>query len=340
MQNTCKHARLVATGLHRTPCTSQRAHADASVATRRGWRLVAAYSLVVALAVPALAQLTPTDIDALRAEAEREGWSFTVGENQATQYALEDLCGLVMPPGWEDRPAPPETTGGRSMPSSFDWRDYDGCTPIRNQASCGSCWAFAAIGAVECAIKISDGGDVDLSEQWLVSCCDEAGDCGGGWHTTAFDYLQCFGERLDQCGDFGGVMEADFPYQAWNMPCGCPYLHPYCPGFMGRGRAPGRDAQGGNLRAWPGGDDGARQRGVPRVYRRHLRRLWLRPAQTTRFVLVGWNDDDGRVDHAQLVGARLGRGRVYAHHLQLQQHRLQQRLRRLQLIRLQRQRPA
>jgi len=110
----------------------------------------------------------------------------------------------------------------RDLPTYFDWRDVDGCTPVRNQASCGSCWAFATVGPLECNIKINDGVEVDLSEQWLVSCNQEGWGCGGGW--WAHDYHLY---STDPCGDAGAVLEEHFPYTATDAPCNCPYPHDY-----------------------------------------------------------------------------------------------------------------
>ena len=69
------------------------------------------------------------------------------------------------------------------LPASFDWRSVNGrdfTTPIRNQARCGSCVAFAAIGVLETQINVSNGKpslDLDLSEQDLFA---RIGGCESG----------------------------------------------------------------------------------------------------------------------------------------------------------------
>jgi subtilisin-like proprotein convertase family protein/C1A family cysteine protease/putative hemolysin len=115
--------------------------------------------------------------------------------------------------------APAEGGSVGSPPSSFDWRNYNGqdwMTPVKNQASCGSCWAFSAVGVVEAVHNIATGNpslDLNLSEQQLVSngsvCCTSCGDCGGGWTGSALWYIR----------DTGVADEACFPYTATNATC-------------------------------------------------------------------------------------------------------------------------
>ncbi|MDY7109636.1 MAG: C1 family peptidase [Planctomycetota bacterium] len=203
--------------MYLTAVTRRMVHQGLFLFAAAAWCLIAA---------PAGGQLSEEDLDALRAQGEREGWTFTVSANPATRRPPEALCGLVVPEEWwVGAPFDPCTPPPRGLPSAFDWRELDGCTPVRNQGGCGSCWAFAAVGAFECSIRVRDGVTVDLSEQWLVSCT-EAGSCSGGWHSEAFRYF-LFDGLTDPCGDDGAVLEQYFPYVAWDKPCGCPYPHEY-----------------------------------------------------------------------------------------------------------------
>jgi C1A family cysteine protease len=101
-----------------------------------------------------------------------------------------------------------------SLPSSVDWRDYNGgdyVTPVKDQGTCGACWAFASVGALESAMLIwSDqpGGYADESEQILVSCSG-AGSCSGGYVNLAAEFLQSTGD----------APESYYPYTDTNGAC-------------------------------------------------------------------------------------------------------------------------
>ncbi|MBU0497924.1 MAG: hypothetical protein KKG04_08240 [Candidatus Thermoplasmatota archaeon] len=151
-----------------------------------------------------------------------EPWGGDPNVNLALYCSIDELCGMKEPDDWMvDAVFDPCMPRG-DLPDYFDWRDYGGTTSIKNQGSCGSCWAFGTVAPLECNIKIKDGVEVDLSEQWLVSCNQEGYSCSGGW--WVHDY---FMTKTDPCGDTGAVLEQYFPYTATNAPCNCPYPHDY-----------------------------------------------------------------------------------------------------------------
>ena len=94
------------------------------------------------------------------------------------------------------------------LPSAYNWCSLGGCTPVRDQGNCGSCWAFGTVGPLESAILLQDGASKDLAEQYLVSCNTDGWGCDGGW--WAHDYHE-WKLGADGTGP-GAVYEADFPY--------------------------------------------------------------------------------------------------------------------------------
>jgi len=188
-------------------------------------RIISTMAIVTLLCLTGslAAQMTDEELEALQQQAIDEAWTFTIGRNSATERPMHELCGLIIPDDWETVAEwDPMESPTDDLPAAFDWRDYDGCTSIKDQRSCGSCWAFSTVGALECAIKIQDGIETDLSEQWLVSCNDNGWGCNGGWFAHTYHL-----ENTDPCGGTGAVLEADFPYTARDDSCDCPYPHHY-----------------------------------------------------------------------------------------------------------------
>ncbi|KAJ0098173.1 hypothetical protein Patl1_28627 [Pistacia atlantica] len=100
---------------------------------------------------------------------------------------------------------------GETLPESVDWREQGAVSPIKDQGSCGSCWAFSTVAAVEGINKIVTGKLISLSEQELVDC-DKAynAGCNGGLMDYAFQFII----------DNGGMdTEQDYPYLGYDTKC-------------------------------------------------------------------------------------------------------------------------
>ena len=92
----------------------------------------------------------------------------------------------------ETEEEPGNGRGLQSYPPSLDWRQQGVMNPIRNQGSCGGCYSFSAVNALEAAHKIKTGKLVSLSEQQILDCSNRFGNtgCGGGLMTNSYKYLQ------------------------------------------------------------------------------------------------------------------------------------------------------
>jgi len=91
-----------------------------------------------------------------------------------------------------------------------------------HQGSCGSCWAFATVGAMESAVLIDSGLSQDLSEQYLVSCNLSGWSCSGGWFAHDYHWNRPRPQRRRRA-----VLESAKPYTATNAACGGPFSQPY-----------------------------------------------------------------------------------------------------------------
>lgn len=137
------------------------------------------------------------------------GPTYSVNNNlKADNFAL----GLTIPESFlRSKVAPVKSSSLYSgdLPVRWDWREHGQLTPIKNQGSCGSCWAFSAYATIADVYSLHGKGVQDLSEQHLVSCEPQSSGCGGGWYHYAFDLV-----KKD-----GSVQEKDFPYAGRDLKC-------------------------------------------------------------------------------------------------------------------------
>jgi len=90
-----------------------------------------------------------------------------------------------------------------AVPDAFDSRtQWPNCIhPIRNQAQCGSCWAFAGTEVLSDRFCIASSGKVNviLSPQDLVSCDSSDYGCNGGYLQNEWQYMVSTGVVPDDC---------------------------------------------------------------------------------------------------------------------------------------------
>lgn len=129
--------------------------------------------------------------------------SWTMGANQFTDLSADEWKARFTNNTMGPRKGTPQTFEKKAPAAMVDWRDT-AVTPVKNQGSCGSCWAFSTTGSLEGRWQIANSELVSLSEEQLVQC-DTKHDsgCQGGLMDYAFEYIK----------EAGGIASEDsYPY--------------------------------------------------------------------------------------------------------------------------------
>ena len=101
-------------------------------------------------------------------------------------------------------------TSFEAAPAEFDWRKQAAVGDVKDQGSCGSCWAFSTVANLEGLYAIKNKKQVVLSEQQLVDCdTDQDNGCNGGLMEDAFRYVQ----------EHGLALSSDYKYTGRDGTC-------------------------------------------------------------------------------------------------------------------------
>lgn len=122
--------------------------------------------------------------------------TWTAGHNfiNADVSYVKKLCGTVL--GGPKLKTRVSFAGAMNLPDSFDsrtaWPNCPTIKEVRDQGSCGSCWAFGAVEAISDRVCVHSNGkvNVEVSAEDLLSCCgSECGmGCNGGYPGGAWNY--------------------------------------------------------------------------------------------------------------------------------------------------------
>ena len=151
---------------------------------------IAVFILIVASAVFLLGTVSFADeVANIQAAIKAKGKKWVAGRTSMMMLSPEERrarLGNFQAKGLPYPDAEPYQESYTAVPATFDWRNMNGdgssyVTPIRDQKSCGSCWAFAAAAGLESYTLMTQSmpnTNLDLAEQILISCQNPNG-CSG-----------------------------------------------------------------------------------------------------------------------------------------------------------------
>lgn len=140
----------------------------------------------------------------------------TYAVNEFADWTVDERLAIL---GWKPSTGKKNylTTVGEPTKDDVNWVDAQETTPVKDQKSCGSCWAFAGVETLESVYAVAkglSGADIPVfAEQQLVDCAKYPAygsyGCQGGWMDDVYDYAM----------DHAMCLESEYPYTARDGTC-------------------------------------------------------------------------------------------------------------------------
>lgn len=195
---------------------------------------------IVAVALIAVAAAHPfATLANVRMINKNATWTASLTSPMAgcTREEFRQLLGVDVRKAWADPNNAPERRyqyARAEVPDEFDprtdsrWTACTSMSQIRDQSSCGSCWAFGAAEAMSDRDCIVNGKNRPLSAEDMTGCSG-AGSCNGGYPSSAYSYWHSTGLVTEACAPYS-LPSCDHHVPGSTNPCpSSMYPTPSCP---------------------------------------------------------------------------------------------------------------
>jgi len=148
-------------------------------------------------------------------------WKAAVPEKFASVEDVKPFLGAFLPgdANYEEPEVMDIPATNAELPTEFDsatnWKQCSVIANVRDQSSCGSCWAFGSVASFESRSCITTGKDVKYSPEDTAFCSNAGNGCQGG--NTAWSWFKNSGVVTG--GDYTDIGGEDTCYPYSLAPC-------------------------------------------------------------------------------------------------------------------------